>query len=162
MSDIDELERRLSSALERIGQGLGGLEKADPSRADTAEVEGLREALETERASNAQLNDRVKAISERQETQVARLEQRAGEMAARIEELETEIERLRAVNARLRETSTALRTANAQGLGDSSAINAAMEAELDALKQLRESDRAELSAILADLIPLAEGGAGHA
>jgi len=162
MSEIGELERRITAALERIGNGLGTLHKSDPSAGDLAEVEGLREALETERSVNAQLNDRVKAISERQEKQVARLEQRATELTARVEALETEIDRLRAVNARLRETSAALRAANAEGVGDVSGINAALEAELAAVAALRASDRAEIDAILSDLLPLTEGGAGHA
>ncbi|TCP42133.1 hypothetical protein [Rhodovulum marinum] len=162
MSDITEFERRITAALERIGAGLGGLERVDPDRPNPAEVEGLREALESERTANAQLNERVKAIRERQETQVARLDQRAHEMTERAEKLEVELDRLRAVNARLRETSAALRAANAQGLGDPAAIDAAMAAELDALAALREGDRADLEAILAELKPLADGGASHA
>jgi len=162
MSDITELERRIISALERIGQGLDGLERIDPGRPDPAEVEGLREALESERSVNAQLNERVKAIRERQETQVARLEQRVADLKASLEALESELEQFRAVNIRLRETSAALRAANAEGLGDADAIDAAMQAEIDSLARLRASDRAELDAILAELAPLAEGGASHA
>ncbi|TCM86496.1 hypothetical protein [Rhodovulum steppense] len=162
MSDITEFERRITAALERIGLGLGGLERVDPDRPDPAEVEALREALESERSANAQLNERVKAIRERQETQVARLDRRAHEMTERAESLEAEVERLRAVNARLRETSAALRAANAEGLGDPAAIDAAMAAELASLEVLRAGDRAELEAIIADLRPLAEGGASHA
>ncbi|GAA0293310.1 hypothetical protein [Rhodovulum strictum] len=159
MSEITEFERRITAALERIGAGLERLERIDPDRPDPAELEGLREALEIERSTNAQLNDRVKAIRERQETQVARLDRRAHEMTERAEALEAEVERLRAVNARLRETSAALRAANAEGLGDPVAIDAAMMAELAALEALRAGDRAELEAIIADLRPLAEGGA---
>lgn len=162
MSDIAELERRIIVALERIGQGLEGLERIDPGRPDPAELESLREALEAERTANAQLNERVKAIRERQETQVARLDQRAQEMTARAERLEAEVERLRAVNGRLRQTSAALRLANAEGLGDPGSIDAAMAAEIAALAALRASDRAELEDIVAELMPLAEGGAVHA
>ncbi|HDR28380.1 hypothetical protein [Rhodovulum sp.] len=162
MSDITEFERRIAAALERIGVGLGGLERIDPDRPEPGELEGLREALESERSANAQLNERVKAIRERQETQVARLDRRAHEMTERAESLEAEVERLRAVNARLRETSAALRAANAEGLGDPAAIDAAMAAELASLEVLRAGDRAELEAIIADLRPLAEGGASHA
>jgi chromosome segregation ATPase len=162
MSDITELERRIIAALERIGQGLDGLERTDPDRPDPAEMEGLREALESERSVNAQLNERVKAIRERQETQVARLEQRVADLKASLEALESELEQFRAVNIRLRETSAALRAANAEGLGDAGAIDAAMQAEIESLMRLRASDRAELDAILAELAPLAEGGATHA
>lgn len=162
MSDITEFERRITAALERIGTGLGGLEKVDPDRPDPAEFAALRDALESERTANAQLNERVKAIRERQETQVVRLDQRAQDMTERAAKLEAELDRLRGVNARLRETSAALRAANAQGLGDPAAIDAAMAAELDALAVLRESDRAELEEIMAELNPLAEGGASHA
>ncbi|TCO70580.1 hypothetical protein [Rhodovulum euryhalinum] len=162
MNDITEFERRITAALERIGIGLEGLERIDPDRPDPAEIDALREALDSERTANAQLNERVKAIRERQETQVARLDQRAHEMTERAERLEAEVERLRAVNARLRETSAALRAANAEGLGDPAAIDAAMAAEIEALHALREGDRAELDAIVAELMPLAEGGAAHA
>ncbi|SIO08712.1 hypothetical protein SAMN05444722_0368 [Rhodovulum sp. ES.010] len=162
MSEITEFERRITAALERIGQGLEALERIDPDRPDPSELEGLREALETERSANAQLNERVKAIRERQETQVARLDQRAQDMTARAEKLEAEVDRLRAVNARLRETSAALRAANADGLGDAGAIDAAMAAEIEALAAMRESERSELEDIIAELKPLADGGEAHA
>lgn len=162
MSDITELERRITAALERIGQGLDGLEKSDPSRPDAREIDALRDALDSERTANAQLNERVKAIRDRQETQVARLDQRATEMTARAEALEAELDQLRAVNAKLRETSAALRAANAEGLGDASAIDAALAAELEALTALRASERAELEDIMSELFPLAEGGGSHA
>jgi chromosome segregation ATPase len=162
MSEIAELERRIVSALERIGQGLDGLERREPGGPDSAEVEGLREALESERSVNAQLNERVKAIRERQETQIARLEQRVADLRVNVEALETELDQFRAVNLRLRETSAALREANSEGLGDAEAIDAAMQAEIEALERLRASDRAELDEIIAELAPLAEGGASHA
>ncbi|MBL3569114.1 hypothetical protein BV509_10725 [Rhodovulum sulfidophilum] len=163
MSDIVELERRIVAALDRIGRGLDGMGRGDdPDRPDPSELEALREALETERGANAQLNERVKALHDRQETQVARLEQRVADLAARAEAAEADVDRLRAVNAKLRETSAALREANAQGLGDPGAIDAAMLAELEALTALRASDRAEIDAILAELMPVAEGGAAHA
>lgn len=158
MSDITELERRITAALERIGAGLAGLERADPERPDPAQHEALRDALEAERTANAQLNERVKAIRERQESHVARLESRATETKLRLQSLEAELDQLRAVNAHLRDTSAALRAANAQGLGDADAIDRAMQAELDALAKLRASDRAELEAIVAELAPLAEQG----
>ncbi|MBN2906489.1 MAG: hypothetical protein JXJ18_07265 [Rhodobacteraceae bacterium] len=162
MSDITELERRITAALERIGQGLEGLERSDPDRPDPAELEALREALESERTVNAQLNERVKAISERQETQVTRRERRAAQMVARAEALEGEVDKLKAINAQLRQTSAALRAANAQGLGDAAAIDAAMRVELEALALLRASDRAELEDIVGELAPLAEGGKSDA
>ncbi|WP_414898017.1 hypothetical protein [Rhodovulum sp. YEN HP10] len=164
MSDIVELERRIVAALDRIGQGLDALGSGGDAEesADAAELDKLREALETERGVNAQLNERVKAIQERQETQVARLEQRAADLTARAEAAEADVDRLRAVNAKLRETSVALREANAQGLGDPAAIDAALLAELEALTALRASDRAEIDAILAELMPVAEEGGAHA
>lgn len=168
MSDIVELERRIVAALERIGQGLDGLDPGGSEQSvadsgpDRAELEKLREALESERSANARLNERVKALQERQETQVARLEQRVADLTARAEAAEADVDRLRAVNGRLRETSAALREANAEGVGDPRAIDAAMVAELEALTALRASDRAEIDAILAELIPVEEGDAAHA
>lgn len=149
MSDLQELEGRIASALERVGRGveaLGKVPEAPP--VDEELVARLRESLEAEKTANAQLEERVRAIRARQDEQVEAVN-------ARADAAEAEVERLRAVNAQLREANAALRAANAEGLGDAEAINAGMVAELDALRALRDSDRAELDSLISELEPLA-------
>lgn len=161
MSDITELESRITAALERIGKSADAL-RAAPAEVAPAEDEGaiarLTEALEAEKTANAQLEERVKAIRDKQESQIAQLEARLAKLTARAGGAEAEIERLRRVNAELRSNTTALRAANAEGLGDAHLINKSMQAELDALRTLRDGDRSELDEIIAELEPLAGEG----
>src|SRR5690606_40004114 len=71
MSDIAELERRISAALARIEAGVEVLGAAPaetaPAARDEGEITRLTEELEAERAANAQLTERVRAIKEKQE-----------------------------------------------------------------------------------------------
>lgn len=161
MSDITELESRITAALERIGKSADAL-RAAPAEVAPAEDEDaiarLTEALEAEKTANAQLEERVKAIRDKQESQIAQLEARLAKLTARAGGAEAEIERLRRVNAELRSNTTALRAANAEGLGDAHLINKSMQAELDALRTLRDGDRSELDEIIAELEPLAGEG----
>ncbi len=150
MSDISELERRISYALERISTAA--------SRLHAGGGEDLSAALEAEREANAQLEARVAAIKERQETQVAALEAEARDLRAALAEKDGQLERMREVNANLRSSNTALREANAEGLADAGLVNAAMSAEIDALRALTEASRAEIDAVLSQLEPLIEGG----
>ncbi|MGR3637824.1 MAG: hypothetical protein ACU0BK_18100 [Shimia sp.] len=74
MSDISDLEGRLSGALERIGRGVAKLGPA--SAAADAEVPGvqdmseevasLRRALEHEASASAQLEERLRAVTQKQ------------------------------------------------------------------------------------------------
>lgn len=154
MSDINEFEQRISAALERIGKGFDRL-SAGTGGSDQSEA--LQAALAAEKSANAQLEERVRAIREKQDGHLAQLETRLAKLSARAEAAEQEIDRLRAVNAELRANNAALRQANAGGLGSVGLINEGMLAELEALKALRDSDRAELDQILAELAPLTEG-----
>ncbi|ALG90580.1 MULTISPECIES: hypothetical protein [Actibacterium] len=164
MSDITELERRITAALERIGQGTealaaaaqaGAAEDRTETAADAEALATALAALEAEREASAKLEARVKAIGEKQDKQVAQLEARVTKLTARAEATEGEIERLRRVNAQLRANNKALREANAKGLGDGELINTSMKAELDALRAVRDTDRSELDEILGMLAPLA-------
>jgi membrane protein involved in colicin uptake len=163
MSDITELERRITAALERIGQGTealaaaaqaGAAEDQTETAADAEALATALAALEAEREASAKLEARVKAIGEKQDKQVAQLEARVTKLTARAEATEGEIERLRRVNAQLRANNKALREANAKGLGDGELINTSMKAELDALRAVRDTDRSELDEILGMLAPL--------
>lgn len=153
MSDLSELEGRITAALERAGRGIEALSKPPETPVvDEAQVARLKEALEAEKTANDQLEERLRAIRDKQESQLASLH-------ARIGAAEAEVERLSAVNAELRQSNRALRAANAEGLGDAALINDALQAELEALRALRDSDRAELDGLIAELTPLTEESA---
>lgn len=148
MSDIAELERRVSHALDRISDAV--------ARIDVGAGEDLAAALAAEREANAQLEARVAAIKERQETKVAALEAEVRDLRTALLDRDGEVQRMREVNAGLRQSNAALREANAAGLADADLVNAAMEAELAALRATDDARRAEIDAILARLEPLIE------
>ncbi|MEX5729423.1 chromosome segregation ATPase [Rhodovulum iodosum] len=162
MSDISQLEGRITAALERIGNGVEALKAAPatpPVEDKSAELAALAEALESERTANAQLEERVKALHEKQQTKLAGLERQVAALSERADQSEAEAAHLKKVNAALRRANADLRAANAQGLGDAGAINAGLAAELEALRALREGDRAELDGIIseiAELVPAEE------
>lgn len=159
MTDVSGLEQRITIALDRIGNGLTRLNQTAPVPANDGEVAELREALEGEQVANAQLEERVRAIKEKQESLVHTLEAEVESLRQQLAERAADVEQLKTVNGRLRRNNRALRDANAQGVGDADLINAGMIAELDALRANQESDRAELDSILVELKPLVEGQA---
>jgi len=148
MSDISELERRMSRALDRISDAV--------ARMPAGGGENLAEALAAERQANAQLEARVAAIKERQETRVAVLEAEVRELRAALLDRDGQLQRIRDVNDGLRQSNAALREANAAGLADAALVNSAMEAEVAALRSAAEARRAEIDEILARLEPLIE------
>lgn len=156
MTDISELERRITAALDRIGQGVEQLDAGSPAAAavDEGEVAALREALEDERLANAQLEERVRAIKEKQETMVARLEQDVASLKDALKSRDADLQQLRSVNEELRGSNASLREANAQGVGDADLVNSAMVTELESLRAARAADRSEIEEILATLEPV--------
>ncbi len=62
MSQIEELQRRIITAMERIGSGVESLQNITPAGGDDA---AIRAALEEERLANAQLEERIKTLKER-------------------------------------------------------------------------------------------------
>ncbi len=155
MTDVAELEKRIAAALERIGAGLGDLKPGQSG----AEVSELQEALDTERTANAQLSERVLAIKDKQESLIKDMEAEVAKLRAELSGIDVHVQNMKRVNRKLRENNRALRDANKQGVGDPELINTGLDAELDALRASRDSDRAELDAILVELKPLAEGAA---
>ncbi|PHQ97248.1 MAG: hypothetical protein COB40_05350 [Marinosulfonomonas sp.] len=155
MTDVAELEKRIAAALERIGAGLGNLTPGQSG----ANVSELQEALDTERTANAQLSERVLAIKNKQESLVKDMEAEVAKLREELSGSDEHVQKMKRVNRKLRENNRALRDANKQGVGDPELINTGMDAELDALRASRESDRAELDAILVELKPLVEGAA---
>ena len=146
MSDISALEGRITAALDRIRRGV---------EARGAAPTDLSEALASERAANAELVERVRALKERQDTQVSALTERVEAQKAQMMKLDTELQRLRASNAQLREMNTQLRAAVTEGLAPE-LLDQAVAAEVEALQAQRAADAAELEAILPELTPLIE------
>lgn len=154
MSEIAELERRITAALARIGQGLSSLSAA-PSSDMPEDVRTLQEALEAERVTNAQLTERVRAIKDRQENLVGQLERRAMQLSRQLEASGAEVQRLKSANHELETTLAALREAAEAGGGiDAHLVNRAMQAELESLRSVRMAEVVELDEILAELKPL--------
>lgn len=151
MSQIDELERRITAALDRIGQGLDGLSPG--GGVDPGEVEALKKELEDEKLASAQLSERLKAVSQKQKQQSEADAQQADAMR----KLDAELQSLRKANQQLRENNKALREANEAGVAEPHLINKSMLAELEGLRAARAADRAETDAVMADLDRLIAG-----
>ncbi len=149
MSEIDTLQQRLTAAMDRISTGLGAV-----GSTSNADADALQAALEDEKLANAQLQERVRKLSDQQAGAAAAAEAAASQAQARVAELDLELQRLRKSNDQLRESNMALRTANEEGVGEPHLINKAMMAELEALRATRAADVAEASSIIGALTPL--------
>ncbi len=149
MEDISEFERRITAALDRASQALDSLGAGDGG--NSAE---LTAELEAERVANQQLEERVRAIKEKQETMVARLEQDVASLKDALKSRDADLQQLRSVNEELRGSNASLREANAQGVGDADLVNSAMVTELESLRAARAADRSEIEEILATLEPV--------
>lgn len=158
MSDIAELERRISAALERIEAGLDRVDAmpaAAPVEArDDAEVERLREELEAERTANAQLTERVRAIKDKQETMVGALEKKVERLTMQLNAAGEDAQRLRQFNEELTESNRALAAAAEKGVVEPGLINRALMTELEAMRAARAAEMAEMDEILSELKPL--------
>ncbi|GAD55385.1 hypothetical protein [Limimaricola cinnabarinus] len=152
MTDITELESRLSAALDRIGQGLDRIENAGPRGDDGA----LGAELDAQQQANVELEDRLKALREEQDNRLAAFEARIEAQNAQMAELDGQLQALRHSNAELREVAGELREAMEAELADPELIDRAMAAELEALRAERDAEVAELGAVLSELKPLVE------
>ncbi|MEM7718666.1 MAG: hypothetical protein AAF222_05640 [Pseudomonadota bacterium] len=149
MDDIAEYERRITAALDRAAQALDKL-----SAGESGDASALKSELEAERVANRQLEERVRAIKETQEQTVRTLEDSVSDLKAALATRDAEVQRLKSVNDELRTSNGALREANAQGVGDADAVNAAMVTEIEDLRAARAAERAEIEEILATLEPV--------
>jgi len=162
MSEIEELQSRITAAMERIGAGVTSLGAQDTGR----EAE-LGAQLDEEKLANAQLEERLAAVNAKHTEELAALKAEldtSSEMetlradhaaqAQAMAKLDMDVQRVRQVNDQLRESNAALRAANQAGVGEPHLINKAMLAELEALRATRATDAAEVSAVLAKLGPL--------
>ncbi len=155
MSDIEELQRRITAAMDQVAFGLA---KMAPARAAGPDEDTLR-LLEEERTANAQLQERVRGLRTKSETELTTLRAQVDEGHARMAQLDVELQRVRRANAQLSDACAALRDANAEGVGDAHLINKTMLVELEALRAARAADVAEASVILASLQPLVDAAA---
>jgi predicted nucleic acid-binding Zn-ribbon protein len=184
MSEIAQFETRISAALDRIrtaakaahaagevpDEAVDQLTAPDAApapaaaTAQDADLVELRRQLDEERTANAQLEERVKALKQRQDGKLNDLEGAVKAGRKRATEMDRELQRLRQVNAELREINDQLRQAVEAGLSEPHLVNKAMMAELDALRATRAADAAEMDAILGELRPIlqqeAEDAAG--
>jgi flagellar motility protein MotE (MotC chaperone) len=112
MQEIKDLERRITAALERIGRSVAQAEtgpSTTPSRdlGARAVPDDLQAALEEERMANAQLQERMRSLREREQTERQRFEDEmdtlkaayeaaSGELHASVDRLTKEITALQA------------------------------------------------------------------
>lgn len=169
MSQIEELQRRIVAAMERIGTGVEALRDATPAPAGADDA--LRAALDDERVANAQLEERLKSLKQRHEQEVdamrADMETLRAvpvedpENAALREQLAAATARLASVEAARAELADAkaalenqdeLETLKSENAELKTAIEAAQELEAENTRlrsELADSERvAELSAEL--------------
>jgi len=157
MSDIEELEGRISAALDRIAKGIDGLDSPETApETDAVSVGDLQRQLDEERLANAQLEERVKRLKARQDTKMAALEGEVAEYRDRLAGMDRDLQRLRQVNAELRNLTGLLRAAATEGVTEAHLINKAMMAELDAVRATQAADAAEIDAVLGELRPIIE------
>lgn len=167
--ETQQFEERISTALSRLAAAVAALASAaqtsaqaavpapDPRADDPdlrAALNAAHEALVQERATNATLEDRVEALRERQAHELDAQDRRVAQLQAQVDAQGVEMQRLRMGNVQLRETLRALRDAAEAGVADAHLINKAMQAELDALRNTRLAEIAEMDEILAELDPL--------
>ncbi len=166
MSDITTLEGRITAALDRIRRGIDRID-AGPA-AGTADIGAgavpqdtlheLELRLVDEQAVNAQLEERVRALKDRQDTRMAALDAQIASQRQALAALDHELQALRQSNADLRELNAQLRAAAEDGVAEPELINRAVMAELDALRATRAADIAELEAVIDTLKPLITEG----
>ena len=175
MSDIEDLDRRLKAALERIDRAIESgtptqakLEPATEAAIDQAALDNaiarareaesqvavLQSAVDAAQVQNAELSAHVAQLEAAQAELVPQATQ--PDMTADVARLSADVQALQAANQQLRDNNTALRAANEQGLADAELINQSAEAELTALRAARGADRSELDMILTNLRPIIE------
>jgi len=147
MTEIEEFQRRIAAALDRIGQGVEGR----AAGGDAEDMAALKQQLEDERLANAQLEQRLRKLKIRQEAAQADAEAAREATAKQLAKMDTDLQSLRKANQQLRDNNAALREANAQGVADPHLINKAMMAEIEGLRASRATDRAEAEVILSEL-----------
>lgn len=150
MSDISELETRITTALERISTGLSVLAPESAGGSDD-DIARLKAELEDERTTNSQLVERVKAVQQSRSEETDGLRSEIERLMAQLAADADVISKLRQANIELRANNDALRTAAGSGGADGELINQSVVTELEGLRVTQAADRAELDAVLSEL-----------
>lgn len=150
MSDIEELERRINAAFDRIGQAVDGF-VPPTTGAGTGE---LQDALLTEQTANAQLTERLRVVKEREASQAAEAAEKVDRLTRALDAQGLELQRMKKTVIQLRESLRALREAQTEAVADPHLVNKAMLTELEALRATRLTEMAQMEEILAELHPL--------
>lgn len=164
MQDIAELERRITAALDRIGNGLDRLPGMPTGKVADAVVKDLARAkasLDEERMVNAQLNERLRSVKEKEALQRAELDEKCQRLTRQLDTQGLELQRMRKTAVQLREQLREIREAQLTDL-DPHMINKAMLSELEALRATRMTEMAEMEELLAELTPLLNEAPAHA
>jgi len=169
----DELRAALEHEQETVADLRVRLDAAEADRPEGGEVdEAVQVELEALRSTEDVLRRRITRL--REERNVVREERdslreqlddasdlvaaSAGDSA----DPQAELRQMRAANQDLRDGLDELREEFARGGHDPDLIAAALSAELETLKAERAADAAEARAILSEMRPMLEGGAGNA
>ncbi|SFQ95750.1 hypothetical protein [Poseidonocella sedimentorum] len=160
MSEIEELETRLSAALARIRQGIEARAVGGEPEAPGADPEALAEARAAQEAAETEVEElkaELSATRARLRGQVRDLESELAEKGEALRALDATVQQLKSANAALLAVTAQMRDAAVSGLEASAVeavIDAAMSAELDGLRAARAAESAEVGAILATLAPV--------
>ena len=146
MSEIETLQQRITTALDRVKQGLDAA--TDRGGTDAEGLAALQQALADEKLAGEQLEARLKSVLDKQKSEDEAAQKQREAAAAK---LDSELQSLRQANQQLRQNNQALREANAAGLANAELINAGQQAELEALRADHAAGRAEADAVLAEL-----------
>jgi uncharacterized protein YhaN len=150
MSNIEELERRINVAFDRIGQAVDGF----VSPTTGAGIGELQDALLTEQTANAQLTERLRVVKAREASQAAEAAEKVDRLNRALDAQGLELQRMKNTAIQLRESLAALRETQTEAVADPHLVNRAMLTELEALRATRLTEMAQMEVILAELHPL--------
>jgi hypothetical protein len=159
MDEIAELERRITAALERIGDGMERRLRAPAGAAAVtlAEIDRLREELDEERMANAQLSERLRVQRERSERAAGVLRAEVDRLTRQVDEQALAMQRMVTSTIQMREEMRRLREdVQAGGAVNPALIDKALVTELEAYRATRGAESAELAGIIAALTPIVE------
>jgi len=111
----------------------------------------LRAQLEEERTTSAQLQERLKAVKDRDGAATAQLQDKIDRLTRQLDVQGLELQRMRRTTISLRDQLRQLRETQAAAVAEPHLINKAMLTELEALRATRLTEMAELDEIAAAL-----------
>jgi chromosome segregation ATPase len=166
MQDIADLERRITVALERIDRGVAGLvapslQDAPSAMLPESDFATLNEALDEERALNAQLSERLRVVNDKAQSEKTALLAEISDLNAQLSDQSAELGQLREALASLTEDMDALRGMAEGNVIEPEQINHALQTELAQLQASRAAEAAELASIINALTPLVAEAESH-